>query len=163
MDTLDSILLPYGYPGTLDSILLPYGYPGLFLASFLASTVLPLGSEGLVILLIVRNFNIFSVVLVATVGNLVIAVHMGTRARRCPACGSRYDETEIRHIFNPGLCRKAVQVWCPGLPGVYRHRHFMNMIKNRRAVRSLPQLMNLATPWSRPMTGMRGRLVCGGG
>jgi len=54
---------------TLDSILLPYGYPGLFLASFLASTVLPLGSEGLVILLIVRNFNIFSVVLVATVGN----------------------------------------------------------------------------------------------
>ena len=36
----------------------------------------------------------------------------------------------------------------------------MNMIKNRRAVRSLPQLMNLATPWSRPMTGMRGRLVC---
>ncbi len=54
---------------TLDSILLPYGYLGLFLASFLASTVLPLGSEGLVILLILRNFNIFSVVLVATVGN----------------------------------------------------------------------------------------------
>jgi membrane protein YqaA with SNARE-associated domain len=54
---------------TLGSILLPYGYPGLFLASFLASTVLPLGSEGVVILLITRNFNIFSVVLVATVGN----------------------------------------------------------------------------------------------
>jgi len=54
---------------TLGSILLPYGYPGLFLASFLASTVLPLGSEGVVILLIARNFNIFSVVLVATVGN----------------------------------------------------------------------------------------------
>jgi len=54
---------------TLESILLAYGYPGLFLASFLASTVLPLGSEGIVILLIARNFNIFSVVLVATVGN----------------------------------------------------------------------------------------------
>ena len=54
---------------TLESILLCYGYPGLFLASFLASTVLPLGSEGIVILLIARNFNIFSVVLVATAGN----------------------------------------------------------------------------------------------
>ena len=54
---------------TIESILLPYGYPGLFLASFLASTVLPLGSEGVLILLIARNFNIFSVVLVATAGN----------------------------------------------------------------------------------------------
>lgn len=53
----------------LESIPVPYGYPGLFLASFLASTVLPLGSEGLVVLLIARNFNIFSVVLVATAGN----------------------------------------------------------------------------------------------
>ena len=55
----------------LDSIPLTYGYPGLFLASFLASTVVPTLSEPFVILLINKNFNIYSVVLVASVGNFL--------------------------------------------------------------------------------------------
>ena len=55
----------------VDTILLPYGYPGLFLASFLASTILPLGSEAFVILLITKNFNIYYVILVASVGNFL--------------------------------------------------------------------------------------------
>ncbi|HUW68343.1 MAG TPA: YqaA family protein [Candidatus Nanoarchaeia archaeon] len=55
----------------LESMLLPYGYHGLFLASFLASTIFPLGSEAFVILLITKNFNIYYVILVASVGNFL--------------------------------------------------------------------------------------------
>ena len=54
---------------SLEGILLNYGYPGLFIASFLASTILPFGSEGIVVLLVSQKFNVFAVVLVATVGN----------------------------------------------------------------------------------------------
>lgn len=53
--------------GVLD--LAVYGYAGLFLTSFLASTVLPLGSEALLLLLITEGFDPVSVVLVASVGN----------------------------------------------------------------------------------------------
>lgn len=55
----------------LESILLPYGYPGLFIASFLASTILPLGSEAFVVLLITKNFNVIYIILVASVGNFL--------------------------------------------------------------------------------------------
>lgn len=55
----------------LDSIPLTYGYSGLFLVSFLASTVLPVFSETFVVLLITKNFNIYYVVLVASVGNFL--------------------------------------------------------------------------------------------
>ncbi|HEY9206832.1 MAG TPA: YqaA family protein [Candidatus Methanoperedens sp.] len=54
---------------SFQSFLLNYGYAGLFLASFLASTVLPFGSEGIVMLLIYEKFNILAVVMVASVGN----------------------------------------------------------------------------------------------
>ena len=53
--------------GVLD--LAVYGYAGLFLASFLASTVLPFGSEALLLLLINKGFDPISVVMVASVGN----------------------------------------------------------------------------------------------
>jgi membrane protein YqaA with SNARE-associated domain len=55
----------------LESILLPYGYPGLFIASFLASTILPLSSEAFVLLLITKNFNVIYIILVASVGNFL--------------------------------------------------------------------------------------------
>ena len=53
----------------LDSIIATHGYLGLFLASFLASTIFPLGSEVVVVLLISKGFNLPYVVLVASVGN----------------------------------------------------------------------------------------------
>lgn len=53
--------------GILD--LAVYGYAGLFLTSFLASTVLPLGSEALLLLLIKEGFDPMYVVMVASVGN----------------------------------------------------------------------------------------------
>ena len=49
--------------------LLEHGYPALFLLSFLASTLVPLGSEWLLAVLLLNNFDPSIVVSVATVGN----------------------------------------------------------------------------------------------
>lgn len=46
-----------------------YGFFGLFLASFLAATLLPFGSEALVVLLIKQGFDSTKVVFIATLGN----------------------------------------------------------------------------------------------
>ncbi len=56
---------------SLESMFLGYGYQGLFLASFLASTILPFGSEGILIYLVQNKFNIPALVLVASVGNFL--------------------------------------------------------------------------------------------
>ncbi len=56
---------------SVEAVLLDYGYPGLFLASFLASTILPFGSEGIVVYLISQKFNFLNVVIVASVGNFL--------------------------------------------------------------------------------------------
>lgn len=55
----------------LTSFLADYGYLNLFVLSFLASTILPLGSEALIIALIYQDFNPFAVVMVATLGNFL--------------------------------------------------------------------------------------------
>ncbi|MBK1972053.1 DedA family protein [Campylobacter sp. TTU-622] len=44
-------------------------YPMLFLASFLSSTLLPLASEAFVLAFIKFNFNPYSVLFIATLGN----------------------------------------------------------------------------------------------
>jgi membrane protein YqaA with SNARE-associated domain len=53
----------------LENFLVDHGLPALFLLSFLASTVIPLGSEWLVVTLILKNFQPEHVVAVATMGN----------------------------------------------------------------------------------------------
>ena len=53
----------------MESWLLENGYPALFLLSFLASTLVPLGSEWLLAVLLVNHFDPSIVVSVATVGN----------------------------------------------------------------------------------------------
>jgi membrane protein YqaA with SNARE-associated domain len=53
----------------LENFLVDHGLPALFLLSFLASTVFPLGSEWLVVTLILKNFQPEYVVAVATMGN----------------------------------------------------------------------------------------------
>ncbi|WP_319506907.1 YqaA family protein [uncultured Methanolobus sp.] len=55
----------------MTTILTEYGYISLFITSFLASTILPLGSEGLVALMIIDKFNIYTVVIVASVANFL--------------------------------------------------------------------------------------------
>ncbi len=49
--------------------LLEHGYPALFLLSFLASTLVPLGSEWLLAVLLLNGFDTSIVVAVATIGN----------------------------------------------------------------------------------------------
>jgi membrane protein YqaA with SNARE-associated domain len=53
----------------LENFLVDHGLPALFLLSFLASTVIPLGSEWLVVTLILKCFQPEYVVAVATMGN----------------------------------------------------------------------------------------------
>ena len=48
-----------------------HGYPALFSLSFIASTLVPLGSEWLLITLIAQNFAPLPVVLVASAGNFL--------------------------------------------------------------------------------------------
>jgi len=47
------------------------GYIGIFLAAFIASTLLPAPSELILILAIENNFNLYLAILVATLGNVL--------------------------------------------------------------------------------------------
>lgn len=50
------------------------GYFGLFISAFLAATILPLGSEFILVALLLNEFNPAVVVAVATVGNVLGSV-----------------------------------------------------------------------------------------
>jgi len=58
----------------MQEFLLAWGYPALFLFSFLAATVLPLGSEWLLAVLLANGYAAPPVVLVATAGNTLGAL-----------------------------------------------------------------------------------------
>lgn len=53
----------------MHEALATYGYPALFLLSFLASTLLPLGSEWLLVAMLVKGHDPVATVTVATIGN----------------------------------------------------------------------------------------------
>ncbi len=53
----------------METWLIEHGYPALFLLSFLAATLVPLGSEWLLAVLLVNGFDPTIVVPVATLGN----------------------------------------------------------------------------------------------
>ena len=55
-------------------ILAEYGYLGLFLASFLAATILPFSSEVVLGYLLSHDFNPYMTVFVATMGNVLGSV-----------------------------------------------------------------------------------------
>lgn len=55
----------------MQEFLIANGYPALFFLSFLASTLIPLGSEWLLVTLVVQGFAPLPVVLVASVGNVL--------------------------------------------------------------------------------------------
>lgn len=58
----------------METILTTTGYPALLMVSFLAATVLPLGSEWLLALQIAAGNNVTASVAIATVGNLLGAL-----------------------------------------------------------------------------------------
>lgn len=83
---------------SIQVILLNYGYPGLFIASFLASTILPFGSEGIVVLLVSQGFNAMTVVIVASIGNLFGAYtsyYLGFMGRGYMEKYLRFDRSEL--------------------------------------------------------------------
>ncbi|MBU2622636.1 MAG: DedA family protein [Proteobacteria bacterium] len=53
------------------AVLAEYGYIGLFIASFLAATILPLSSEFVLIYLLLNNYDPFLSITVATTGNVL--------------------------------------------------------------------------------------------
>lgn len=53
----------------MHETLAAYGYPALFALSFLASTLLPLGSEWLLVAMLIQRHDPLTAVAVATVGN----------------------------------------------------------------------------------------------
>jgi membrane protein YqaA with SNARE-associated domain len=68
----------------LNSFIYDYGYLNLFVMSFLASTVLPVGSEALVVALVHQGFSPFYVIMVATAGNFLgscLTYYIGLKGR----------------------------------------------------------------------------------
>jgi len=53
----------------MDAVLSHIGYPALFVVSFLAATLIPLGSEWLLAAMLTKDFNPMLTVAVATTGN----------------------------------------------------------------------------------------------
>jgi len=47
------------------------GYLGIFLAAFIASTLLPAPSELIILVAFENNFNVYTVILIATIGNVL--------------------------------------------------------------------------------------------
>lgn len=55
----------------MQEFFVTYGYTALFLLSFLASTLIPLGSEWLLVALVLKGFPTLPVVLTASFGNFL--------------------------------------------------------------------------------------------
>lgn len=53
----------------MEDLLIKHGLPALFVLSFLASSLLPLGSEWLLVALIVKGLPVESLLITATLGN----------------------------------------------------------------------------------------------
>ena len=85
--------------GSLEGLLIEYGYAGLFLASFLASTILPFGSEGILILLVYKKLNVPMLVLVASAGNFLGACtsyYLGLKGRTLVEKFLRIDPENLK-------------------------------------------------------------------
>ena len=85
---------PFRYVDTMHEFLIANGYPALFFLSFLASTLIPLGSEWLLVALIVQGFAPLPVVLVASTGNLMGAC----TSYGIGICGSTFLTTRILRL-----------------------------------------------------------------
>jgi membrane protein YqaA with SNARE-associated domain len=58
----------------MEELLINHGYPALFLLSFFASTLLPLGSEWLLVTMLLKGFDPIPSVALATLGNTLGAL-----------------------------------------------------------------------------------------
>lgn len=109
---------------SLIAFILDYGYLNLFILSFLASTVLPFGSETLVVALIYQGFSPFTVVMVATTGNFLgscTTYYLGLKGRYVlekylsPSPG-KLEKSES--LFNKYGVYTLLFTWVPGIGDV---------------------------------------------
>jgi membrane protein YqaA with SNARE-associated domain len=109
---------------SLTSFIADYGYLNLFILSFLASTVLPFGSEALVIALVYQEFNPFAVVMVATTGNFLgscTTYYLGLKGRHVlerylSPSPKKLEKSE--RLFNKYGVYTLLFTWVPGIGDV---------------------------------------------
>ncbi|MDD3248287.1 MAG: DedA family protein [Methanosarcina sp.] len=109
---------------TLSAFIADYGYLNLFILSFLASTVLPFGSEALVIALVYQGFSPFNVVMVATTGNFLgscTTYYLGLKGRHVlekylSPSPEQLDKSE--RLFNKYGVFTLLFTWVPGIGDV---------------------------------------------
>jgi len=108
----------------LTTFITDYGYLNLFILSFLASTVLPFGSEALVIALVYQGFSPFTVVMVATTGNFLGACttyYLGLKGRHVlerylSPSPEKLEKSE--QLFNKYGIYTLLFTWVPGIGDV---------------------------------------------
>ena len=108
----------------LSSFITDYGYLNLFILSFLASTVLPFGSEALVIALVYQGFSPFTVVMVATIGNFLgscTTYYLGLKGRHVlekylSPSPEKLEKSE--RLFNKYGVYTLLFTWVPGIGDV---------------------------------------------
>ncbi|KKG11748.1 hypothetical protein EO98_15890 [Methanosarcina sp. 2.H.T.1A.6] len=109
---------------TLSAFITDYGYLNLFILSFLASTVLPFGSEALVIALVYQGFSPFTVVMVATTGNFLgscTTYYLGLKGRHVlekylSPSPEKLEKSE--RLFNKYGVYTLLFTWVPGIGDV---------------------------------------------
>lgn len=92
---------PFRYVDQMQEFLAANGYPALFLLSFLASTLIPLGSEWLLVALIVQGFAPLPVALVASAGNTLGAC----TSYGIGICGSTFLTTRMLRLDEKNRAR----------------------------------------------------------
>lgn len=108
----------------LIAFIVDYAYLHLFVLSFLASTVLPFGSEALVVALVLRGFSPFTVVMVATTGNFLGACttyYLGLKGR--PVLEKYLSPSpeklaKSERLFNKYGIYTLLFTWVPGIGDV---------------------------------------------
>jgi len=109
---------------SLTAFIADYGYLNLFILSFLASTVLPFGSEALVVALVYQEFNPFAVVMVATIGNFLgscTTYYLGLKGRHVlerylSPSPEKLEKSE--RLFNKYGVYTLLFTWVPGIGDV---------------------------------------------
>lgn len=109
---------------SLSAFIADYGYLNLFILSFLASTVLPFGSEALVVALVYQGFSPLAVVLVATAGNFLgscTTYYLGLKGRHVlerylSPSPEKLEKSE--RLFNRYGIYTLLFTWVPGIGDV---------------------------------------------
>ena len=104
----------------MHDILVSHGLPALFLLSFLASTLVPLGSEWLLVVLLLQGTDPVAAVTTATIGNWLgavttwaIGVWGGPYLIRRVLRVSPSDEERAEHFYNRYGSWSLLLSWLP--------------------------------------------------